>query len=388
MHITNEPVIKNQVIEKISTSATTGATSVANIIYGRTKQGPLPIVDISRLDHRNPRIQRIAAKEIGEIAEKNGFLYLSNHGVPKIQIDDVYEVSKRFFHQSLEKKNRYYIGKSSNHRGYVPVSEKGDYADEIGPRRYEAFDMGLDLPKNDIDFISGHPLLGPNVWPDIDGFKTCLSRYYSQMQRIGKCMCRAFEMALNVPTGYFTKHINRPVSQLRLIHYFQSTNRMPSGKDTNMGAHTDYECFTILHSYTPGLQILDLNNKWIDAPPVADTFYFNIGDMLEAWSNGRLVATPHRVLNSGEERYSIPYFFATDYDTVIEPLATQSNASSNKEVLTKKYTPMIAGRHLLNQLLRDFPYLKRRYEQKLSSLSCSGLQNPFESRIREVALLH
>ena len=39
---------------------------------------------------------------------------------------------------------RYYIGNSYNHRGYVPVTEKGSYSDEE-VRLYEAFDLSYEL---------------------------------------------------------------------------------------------------------------------------------------------------------------------------------------------------------------------------------------------------
>ena len=71
----------------------------------------------------------------------------------------------------------YYIGNSRNHRGYVPFTEKGDYADEVH-RNYEAFDLGLDLPPDDPDYLAGNPILGPNVWPDLPGFKETVAQYY------------------------------------------------------------------------------------------------------------------------------------------------------------------------------------------------------------------
>jgi isopenicillin N synthase-like dioxygenase len=47
----------------------------------------------------------------------------------------------------------------------------------------------------------------------------------------------------------------------------------------------------------------------------------NVGDMLHRWSNGQLLSTPHRVTNrSGLERYSVPFFFDPNVNTVIEPL--------------------------------------------------------------------
>ena len=47
----------------------------------------------------------------------------------------------------------------------------------------------------------------------------------------------------------------------------------------------------------------------------------NIGDLLELWSGGYFVSTPHKVVNkSGAERYSFPYFAVPRFDTVVAPL--------------------------------------------------------------------
>ena len=113
--------------------------------------------------------------------------------------------------------------------------------------------------------------------------------------------------------------------------------------------------------------------------PIENAFYFNIGDMLEAWSGGRFVATVHRVKNTGKERYSMPFFAATNYETVINPLVT-ADASSGS---SKRYNSISSGEHLLSQMLRDFPYLLKRYERgELSDYVSGRKDNPFEERLR------
>jgi isopenicillin N synthase-like dioxygenase len=47
----------------------------------------------------------------------------------------------------------------------------------------------------------------------------------------------------------------------------------------------------------------------------------NVGDQLQVYTNDLYVSTRHRVQNfSGQERYSIPYFFSVNYETVIKPI--------------------------------------------------------------------
>ncbi len=102
-----------------------------------------------------------------------------------------------------------------------------------------------------------------------------------------------------------------------------------------------------------------------------------IGDLLEAWTNKRFVSTAHRVLTNGGERMSIPFFMSTDYETVIEPITGTVGSSALPE-----YTPFIAGEHLMGQLLRDFPYLRKRYLNGEISLNLGmPVENLFERRI-------
>ena len=343
-------------------------------IYKRSTTNDDCVVDISGLMDDNERAHRHTAAIINEHAIGNGFLYLANHGVPRKLIDSVYEQSKEFFSLTEEKKLDYYVGNQRNHRGYVPTTEKGDYEDEKGPRRYEAFDLGLDLPEDDKDYLQGNPLLGPNLWPDLPDFRNIITQYTREVERVAMVMFYAFEIILKLPKGYFNQFLTKPVSQLRLIHYLQNQQQVVN-QDSNMGAHTDYECFTILHSKYPGLQVMNMQDKWVDAQPIENTFYFNIGDMMEAWSGGRFVSTVHRVKNTQNERFSIPFFAATNYHTEIKPLVI------NKES-EKKYCNIRTGDHIVSQMLRDFPYLLRRYNNGQIKLgNVKRTDNPFENRI-------
>ncbi|MCF6446184.1 2OG-Fe(II) oxygenase family protein, partial [Nereida sp. MMG025] len=82
-----------------------------------------------------------------------------------------------------------------------------------------------------------------------------------------------------------TQHMSKPISQLRLLHYVRH-QEMVNHQSVNMGAHTDYECLTLLHTRNEGLQVMTQNNQWIDVPVDPAVLVVNIGDMLEAWSNG------------------------------------------------------------------------------------------------------
>ena len=337
----------------------------------------LPLINVAGLrTGRLVEIKRIA-DELGAAARDIGFFRIHHHGISADLIEATYHYAARFFALPEAVKQAYYIGRSPNHRGYVPFSEKGDYDDEIH-RNYEAFDLGLDLPENDPDFLAGNAVLGPNVWPDVAGFRETVSRYYAEVSDLGRLVCSALEMHLRLPAGSITRQMTKPVSQLRLLHYVRPDDGAAK-KSVNMGAHTDYECLTLLHTRNAGLQVLTQDNTWIDVPVDPGVYVVNIGDMLEAWSNGLFRSTPHRVLNLSKERFSIPYFVATDHDTEIRPFS-QLIAQGERP----KYEPFQAGAHLERMLRRDFPYLRDRQRNLMAMGPLppeTHIRNPFETRL-------
>ena len=121
-----------------------------------------------------------------------------------------------------------------------------------------------------------------------------------------------------------------------------------------IGAHTDYECFTLLHATQPGLEVLNGAGQWIDAPPLPGAFIVNIGDMFEILTNGGFIATSHRVRKVKAERYSFPLFFTLDYHTKVSPLSRfVTNDNPAREGL-------VAGEHLFAQTVQSFTYQKER----------------------------
>jgi isopenicillin N synthase-like dioxygenase len=74
----------------------------------------------------------------------------------------------------------------------------------------------------------------------------------------------------------------------------------------------------------------------------------NIGNMMECWSGGRFRSTMHRVHPPiGRERFSIAYFAAPDYDTVIVPLAglpaADGNANLSRLHAGRAFASFVAG---------------------------------------------
>jgi isopenicillin N synthase-like dioxygenase len=310
----------------------------------------LPVIDISALYAEDSERRGNAAKALGQAARESGFCYVTGHRVPPELISCLLQRTISFFALPLEQKMNWYIGHSRNHRGYVP---EGEEVFAAGTRdRKEAFDLGLDLPPDAAEVLAGNPMLGSNVWPDLDGFRETVQAYYESVLQLGRTLFRGFALALGLEEDRFVRFVNRPPSQLRLIHYPHN----PDAEDSvGIGAHTDYECFTILLPTAPGLEVMNGAGVWVDVPPVPESFVVNIGDMFETWTNGEFVATSHRVRRVREERYSFPFFCVCDYDTFVEPLPQFVGPDR-----PPRYPPLKAGSHLFAQTVQSFCYLKQR----------------------------
>lgn len=332
----------------------------------------LPQVDVSGLYGSELTTRRRAAQALIAACREAGFFYLTGHTLAGETISELLGQARAFFAQSSSEKLGYYIGKSRNHRGYVPPGEEIFYG---GARdQKESFDLCFEAREP----TPSHPFAGPNVWPALPGFREAVSRYYDAVFELGQRLLRGFALGLELPETFFDEFVTAPPSQLRMLHY-------PPNPDADVtvgiGAHTDYECFTILLPTEPGLEVMNGAGEWIDAPPRPGTFVVNIGDTLEMWTNGELTATSHRVRKVSVERYSFPLFFACDYHVEVQPLPSFVSAER-----PARYPPLKAGEHLYAQTLQSFAYLKQRLAR--GELSLPAGARPLSSFGQEGKLIY
>ncbi|MDB4837595.1 isopenicillin N synthase family oxygenase [Marinomonas sp.] len=329
----------------------------------------IPIIDISMLytkNHMEGQEKIVAA--VKHAAEHVGFFYIKGHAIPSTTIQNLKHTAKHFFDIPMEDKMKSYIGKSSNHSGYVPEGEEQFYGAKVDKK--EAFDVNFDA----INTTFRRPMIGPNQWPDHPNFKNHVSAYYDQAFQLGKLMFKCFSLALNLPENTFDDKLECPPNQLRLIYYPYDSEAVDKG---GIGAHTDYECFTLLLPTADGLEVLNGDGDWINAPFIENTLVVNIGDMMEIISNGRFQATSHRVRNIKEERYSFPMFCTCDYDTLIEPMVESTSLSNTK------YEAVRCGDHLYAQTIQTFQYLKDRLSKGEISLPESSKDTSSFGQLRD-----
>ncbi|KAI6120044.1 hypothetical protein EV401DRAFT_1860525, partial [Pisolithus croceorrhizus] len=267
------------------------------------------------------------ARQIRDACMNVGFFYIKNHGIPDENIDRILSAMKAFFSLPVEEKMKLHHRQGAHYRGFEPLLDSNIDPANRGDL-YEGFVIGWEelVPKDvDEEKADKSALVFPNLWPsELPGFREAFIDYYHAAFGVGRDLHRLFALALDLPETYFDDKVRHRYPIMRGLHYPPQTGPEDDGI-IGIGAHSDFECFTILWQ-EPGiqaLQILNSENKWINATPIPGTLVINIGDLLSRWTNDIFRSTVHRAVNrSGVRRYSIPMFIGANPHVEVEPLPT------------------------------------------------------------------
>jgi isopenicillin N synthase-like dioxygenase len=174
-----------------------------------------------------------------------------------------------------------------------------------------------------------------NRWPDVEGFRDRVERWFGEAQRVARTLTTAFADALGVDPDTFARLAHDPVEVLRMNNY--ALEHIPrrsarldeqdlDGADlTGMGEHTDYGIVTVLWAdRVAGLQVLH-DGAWHDVLPGEGALLVNLGDLMARLTGDRWLSTLHRVkppIEAGRirRRRSAAFFHDGDPDAVVETL--------------------------------------------------------------------
>jgi isopenicillin N synthase-like dioxygenase len=199
------------------------------------------------------------------------------------------------------------------YRGWFPLQQ--------GHATYkEGIDIGPDVAAGGQRAVGDDPLHEPTPLPDealLPGWRAAAAAYYRSLEYTGRVLMRSIARGLSLSERTFDAYFENGVSTLRLIRYPAREVTEPlSGV-----AHVDSGILTLLaQDGVGGLQAKNRTGSWIDIPAADDALVVNFGRLLELWTGGDIRATEHRVLSTGRERYSIPFFYEPGVDALIAPL--------------------------------------------------------------------
>ncbi|MEM1299423.1 MAG: 2OG-Fe(II) oxygenase family protein [Pseudomonadota bacterium] len=277
----------------------------------------IPVLDLAPLVARddNSRLARDFARAYGE----TGFGYVINHGIDPALRAGVFEASRRF--HALPKAAKRAIALDRNHRGYIAINTSTDVTSDLAEVTKPNQSSSLMMMREDAESDPAVYLSGPNQWPELDGFRAACEAYTEVMTGLGRKLMALALAAIGATDHGILSAFETPTIWLRLLHYPPQSPQAP-GDLYGSAPHKDFGCLTLLaQDDVGGLQVQTPAGNWVDAPPMPDAFVVNVGDMLHRMSNGRLLSTPHRVINAtGRERYSVPFFFDPHVSAEIRPL--------------------------------------------------------------------
>src|SRR5205823_10982487 len=141
------------------------------------------------------------AGELRRACESIGFFYVTNHGVPRKVVDDVFAATKRYFDLPYEKRMELRIDERFR-RGFMPtgINQHPGYAPDLK----ESFEYCLDLPLDDPDVVAGRPLHGPNRWPAHHPWlRAAAEPYFDATMALGKRLLRIVAASLGQREDFF-----------------------------------------------------------------------------------------------------------------------------------------------------------------------------------------
>ena len=296
-------------------------------------------VDMELMLHGGKDSQQKFAQDLGRAFRDIGFAAISGHGFNAFDRGIIHQAVKTYFAKSTEEKMQHLVPGGHGQRGYTAFGvehAKGDPS----PDQKEFFQWG--------PMDSEARGLKPNVAID-PATDEAVAMTFHKLERLGNILMEAIAMDLELPRDYFAKYLAHGESILRAIHYPTQPEAPKDG--IRAGAHEDINLITLLMGASAaGLELLDANGAWHSIHVEDDTILINVGDMLQRFTNGELVATKHRVVNPSEEakltpRFSIPFFLHPTGDMPLNALPKFIS-----EDRPKRFKDMTAGEYLRERL--------------------------------------
>jgi isopenicillin N synthase-like dioxygenase len=169
----------------------------------------------------------------------------------------------------------------------------------------------------------------------LPGWRAVVRDYYRAMERIGAALIAGIARGLGLPEAEMLPVFAQGISTLRLMRYplrpASALAAIPADRlyIDHEGArrlvildtHADFGILALVaQDGIGGLQIRTNEGGWVDVAPEEGTLAVTFGRLLERWTGGRIRATRHRVLSTGSERFSLPFFYEPAAAAEIAPL--------------------------------------------------------------------
>ena len=308
----------------------------------------IPRLDLNSYINGSAADRKQFSDDIGRAFNQTGFVTITNHGLSKQLIDELYAEVKTLFSLPDEIKSKYEIPGLAGQRGYTGKSKETAKGFKT-PDLKEFWQIGQTITDGSVI---------KDLYPDnivveeLPSFNTTTLDVYKKLEDAGKHLLQAIAVYLNLPENYFDDKVHNGNSILRTLHYFPITDPDSVPDDAvRAGAHEDINLITLLiGASADGLELLTREGAWFPVKAHGEDLVVNVGDMLQRLTNNKLKSTTHRVVNPLRDqmknsRYSVPFFLHPKANMNLSSLA-----SCIDEEHPKLYTDITAGEYLDERL--------------------------------------
>ncbi|KAF5730003.1 hypothetical protein HS088_TW20G00373 [Tripterygium wilfordii] len=259
----------------------------------------LPVLDFSV-----PVCPSILASLV-QACQEWGFFYVTSHGISKDLFSKVCSLSRHIF--SLPQDSKLRIGPFSRLRTYTPPFIASPYFESLrvsGP-----------------DFFASSKSSADELFcQENSEFSEIMQEYGNKMSELSTRIIDVILMSFgdDYTDKFYDSEFGHCHGYLRLVNYSPPKN-VEEKEVEGLGMHTDMSCITIVYQDgIGGLQMRSKEGEWTDICPCEDALIVNIGDLMQAWSNGKLRSSEHRVvLKQSMNRLSLAFFWCFENEKVI-----------------------------------------------------------------------
>ena len=283
----------------------------------------IPLIDLGPYLENAPRAAEETAERLRWVQEKIGFYYLINHGVSADLIQKALKQVRLFHSQPLKEKLKLKVDEQTT--GYVPIKSTVYVSSDVNINTKKDLNANFRIVRersiHHPSIAAGRRFTGPNKWPDpllLPDFKIAMLDYYNAMENLGRSMLPLYALALGLEVDYFDSLFTDPTWLTRNVHY---PPEKPERNQFGISPHTDHGFITLIPiSEVPGLEVKSQDGSWISVNYLENGLIVNSGDFMQKWTNGRFIATPHRVVAPEKDRYISAFFYNPNWNVTSEPL--------------------------------------------------------------------
>jgi isopenicillin N synthase-like dioxygenase len=296
----------------------------------------IPVIDISGYLSGDPQAVEQFAVDLRAIQEGLGFFCIVNHGVDQSLIDSAFDQIAELFALPEDVKMNHKV--DFHHQGFIPnkamILRWSKIAKNEKKDLNEAWAFMRERTDDDPKVVANIRHRGLNQWPEaLPEFRKTLLNYQETMADLATRMLPAYALALDLPADYFDDKFSTPEYYNRCAWY--PPVDVEEGQ-FSLSPHSDHSSMTYLPLMdVPGLQVMSPTGKWIEVEPLRGAIVVNTGEFFNRWTNGRFIATPHRVVPPTKDRYALTFFYNCNDETVADPFPSCIAPGE-----TPKYEPM------------------------------------------------